>query len=235
MFLLSCCHCSPAKGTSKWSGLEGLHERTQGSLIEQTLREMASSEEFARTAADLKRLGQKRLTLKEKRARRRALDNLGVPGFHAFLQQQGVAITRVPADTLQLNIGLYCNQACVHCHVESSPKRCACRYVQAVIRFSGPVFPYCPPLVALLTPLVPLLLSFLSLVPALFSISLRFLFLDFPASAIPNSKDVPMPSPFPHAHTFFSRHPPCHMVADDHRVVIMRLLRLAVLQQGDDV
>lgn len=26
-------------------------------------------------------------------------------------------------DTLQLNIGLYCNQACSHCHVESSPRR----------------------------------------------------------------------------------------------------------------
>lgn len=23
----------------------------------------------------------------------------------------------------QLNIGLYCNQACSHCHVESSPRR----------------------------------------------------------------------------------------------------------------
>ncbi len=27
------------------------------------------------------------------------------------------------ATTLQLNIGLYCNQACTHCHVESSPLR----------------------------------------------------------------------------------------------------------------
>jgi hypothetical protein len=25
--------------------------------------------------------------------------------------------------SLQLNIGLYCNQACAHCHVDSSPKR----------------------------------------------------------------------------------------------------------------
>ena len=24
---------------------------------------------------------------------------------------------------LQVNVGLYCNQACNHCHVESSPKR----------------------------------------------------------------------------------------------------------------
>jgi sulfatase maturation enzyme AslB (radical SAM superfamily) len=26
-------------------------------------------------------------------------------------------------EVIQLNIGLYCNQACNHCHVESSPKR----------------------------------------------------------------------------------------------------------------
>ena len=24
---------------------------------------------------------------------------------------------------MQINVGLYCNQACTHCHVESSPKR----------------------------------------------------------------------------------------------------------------
>jgi radical SAM/Cys-rich protein len=30
---------------------------------------------------------------------------------------------RGQATILQLNIGLYCNQACSHCHVESSPKR----------------------------------------------------------------------------------------------------------------
>ena len=32
-------------------------------------------------------------------------------------------LKRSPATILQLNIGLYCNQACSHCHVESSPKR----------------------------------------------------------------------------------------------------------------
>ena len=40
------------------------------------------------------------------------------------MQERGVsALVRKPAATLQLNIGLYCNQACTHCHVESSPKR----------------------------------------------------------------------------------------------------------------
>ena len=32
-------------------------------------------------------------------------------------------MARRPAEILQLNIGLYCNQACNHCHVESSPER----------------------------------------------------------------------------------------------------------------
>jgi hypothetical protein len=32
-------------------------------------------------------------------------------------------LRRDPATVLQLNIGLYCNQACSHCHVESSPLR----------------------------------------------------------------------------------------------------------------
>ena len=32
-------------------------------------------------------------------------------------------LRRGDAAVLQLNIGLYCNQACSHCHVESSPLR----------------------------------------------------------------------------------------------------------------
>ena len=39
------------------------------------------------------------------------------------LQEAGVSpLVRRPTSILQLNIGLYCNQACKHCHVESSPK-----------------------------------------------------------------------------------------------------------------
>ena len=41
-----------------------------------------------------------------------------------FLQERGgIDMVRQQAAILQLNIGLYCNQACSHCHVESSPKR----------------------------------------------------------------------------------------------------------------
>jgi hypothetical protein len=32
-------------------------------------------------------------------------------------------LSHAPTTILQINIGLYCNQACVHCHVESSPLR----------------------------------------------------------------------------------------------------------------
>jgi radical SAM/Cys-rich protein len=42
----------------------------------------------------------------------------------ARIQNAGVSpLARSQATILQLNIGLYCNQACTHCHVESSPKR----------------------------------------------------------------------------------------------------------------
>lgn len=41
-----------------------------------------------------------------------------------YVQESGVSpLMRSQATIMQLNIGLYCNQACSHCHVESSPKR----------------------------------------------------------------------------------------------------------------
>lgn len=93
------------------------------SLIAETLKDMDEDEEFKATAANLKKLGQAKLTLDERKKRRRALDDMGVPAFHTFLEQRGVPLTRKMPTILQLNIGLYCNQACNHCHVESSPKR----------------------------------------------------------------------------------------------------------------
>uniref|UniRef100_A0A7S3AJT8 Radical SAM core domain-containing protein n=1 Tax=Haptolina ericina TaxID=156174 RepID=A0A7S3AJT8_9EUKA len=99
---------------------------TEGSLIEDTLKEMEADEEFQLTAKKLREVGQKRLTLEERRKRRRALDSIGVPDFMTFLSERGTqadALTRNPTTMLQINVGLYCNQACTHCHVESSPKR----------------------------------------------------------------------------------------------------------------
>lgn len=113
-----------------WTGLEGLEKRIaeEGSLVGSTLRGMAEDVEFQTTAKRLREEGQAKMTREEKKRRRRALDALGVPAFgryvaeHVGLEARAVAQRRSAA-VLQLNIGLYCNQACAHCHVESSPKR----------------------------------------------------------------------------------------------------------------
>ncbi|MPZ78567.1 MAG: radical SAM/Cys-rich domain protein [Deltaproteobacteria bacterium] len=47
-------------------------------------------------------------------------------------------LTRRAIDTLQVNMGRYCNQACIHCHVESGPTRTEMmnrETVDAVLRF----------------------------------------------------------------------------------------------------
>ena len=88
------------------------------------------------------RLGTAGMAREEKARRRRALDDLGVPDFMSFVSSDrddqdvddvgddddGIPVRdgkliRSSPSILQLNIGLYCNQACNHCHVESSPLR----------------------------------------------------------------------------------------------------------------
>ncbi|CAM9664522.1 unnamed protein product [Pylaiella littoralis] len=113
---------APAR-SSKWVGLEGLDERTAGSLIPETLQEMEKDEEFQLTAAKLKKMGQRKLTMEEKKMRRRALKDRGLPSFQQHVQDQAIKINREKSTIFQLNIGLFCNQACSHCHVESSPQR----------------------------------------------------------------------------------------------------------------
>jgi len=86
------------------------------SLVDQTLQELEQNP--APEAV---------LTKEERTMRRRALDDLGVPAFHTFMPSSALTsddrLTRKEPTLLQLNIGLYCNQACGHCHVESSPLR----------------------------------------------------------------------------------------------------------------
>jgi len=94
------------------------------SLIPETLREMSDDDEFITAQRRLKDLGQTALTKEERARRRRALDDLGVPSFETVvLDRGGEALVRKPTKILQVNIGLFCNQACAHCHVESSPLR----------------------------------------------------------------------------------------------------------------
>ena len=50
-----------------------------------------------------------------------------IPGnrisFGARLRREGVDLRRETLDTLQINVGKLCNQACRHCHVDAGPNR----------------------------------------------------------------------------------------------------------------
>lgn len=103
--------------------LKEMSGRTKGSLVPSSIQHVEEDEEHKTTAENLRKMGQERLTLEERKKRRRALDALGVPSFQDFLAGKGVELIKRDIEILQVNIGLYCNQACNHCHVESSPKR----------------------------------------------------------------------------------------------------------------
>jgi radical SAM/Cys-rich protein len=96
------------------------------SIVNQTLEELKVDVDFQDTEKRIEAVGLEGVSKEERIKRRRALNNLGIPPFSKFLRQQeqvqGMPRRKLPK-VLQLNIGLYCNQACRHCHVESSPLR----------------------------------------------------------------------------------------------------------------
>jgi radical SAM/Cys-rich protein len=47
---------------------------------------------------------------------------LPVEPFGQTLATHGLSLTRVKTTTLQVNVGVLCNQACRHCHLEAGPK-----------------------------------------------------------------------------------------------------------------
>lgn len=58
--------------------------------------------------------------------------------FAEKLQRAGRSLSRRAVDTLQVNLGRYCNLACIHCHVESGPSRTEMmsrETIDAVLRF----------------------------------------------------------------------------------------------------
>lgn len=105
------------------------------SLIPETIDQMETDTEFQELAKKISKVGVEGMTREERAKRRRALDELGVPNFMQFVVTQDEEenvhdghiknnrLYRSHPTILQLNIGLYCNQACTHCHVESSPLR----------------------------------------------------------------------------------------------------------------
>jgi sulfatase maturation enzyme AslB (radical SAM superfamily) len=46
-----------------------------------------------------------------------------VEPFRQTLAKHGLSLTREKTTTLQVNVGLLCNQACRHCHLEAGPNR----------------------------------------------------------------------------------------------------------------
>ncbi len=47
----------------------------------------------------------------------------GMASFHDTLMAHGLELTRAAVETLQINVGLRCNQLCRHCHLDAGPHR----------------------------------------------------------------------------------------------------------------
>ena len=66
--------------------------------------------------------------------------------FGQKLAEHGLELRAAAVETLQVNVGKLCNQACKHCHVDASPRRTeimtgevAEQVLEAVRRFRFPV------------------------------------------------------------------------------------------------
>ena len=46
-----------------------------------------------------------------------------IPPFSQTLAEHGIRLSRMPAQILQINTGLLCNQACKHCHLDAGPDK----------------------------------------------------------------------------------------------------------------
>jgi radical SAM/Cys-rich protein len=128
---------SPLRSSSSsLSGADHHHDMSK-SLVADTIASMGNDPERIELDERIARLGIVGVTREERARRRRALDELGVPDFMGFVSSdrrdldddvdggpvRDGRLRRSSPSILQLNIGLYCNQACNHCHVESSPLR----------------------------------------------------------------------------------------------------------------
>ncbi|MBM2846719.1 MAG: putative Fe-S oxidoreductase, partial [Bacteroidetes bacterium] len=54
--------------------------------------------------------------------------------FEKTLVERNLQLTPLQVETLQVNVGKLCNQACKHCHVDAGPKRTEMMSRQAVER-----------------------------------------------------------------------------------------------------
>jgi len=49
--------------------------------------------------------------------------NDGLPSFSRMLNRHGIQLMRTQTETLQVNVGLLCNQTCRHCHLSAGPEK----------------------------------------------------------------------------------------------------------------
>lgn len=55
--------------------------------------------------------------------RKEVVADVNVDPFHLTLSSHGLKLRREKTSTLQINVGLLCNQMCQHCHLEAGPRR----------------------------------------------------------------------------------------------------------------
>ena len=76
-----------------------------------------------KTMKQMKADGLTPYTVEERKELIAELNGLAFPNFKSKVLKSGQKLIRESCRVLQANIGLYCNQACTHCHVDSSPSR----------------------------------------------------------------------------------------------------------------
>jgi radical SAM/Cys-rich protein len=59
-------------------------------------------------------------------------DHSGVESFSDTLSKHCLELARAETHTLQINVGLICNQACRHCHLEAGPDRRECMSLETM-------------------------------------------------------------------------------------------------------
>src|SRR5581483_3345968 len=67
--------------------------------------------------------------------------------FERELRERGLALKRGPLQTLQINVGRKCNQACRHCHVDAGPWRTEILTRPVAERIAGWIARFRPPVV----------------------------------------------------------------------------------------
>lgn len=67
--------------------------------------------------------------------------------FEEKLNEHGLTLKRAKLQTLQINVGRKCNQACRHCHVDAAPWRTEMMNQETALRIGSWIYEYRPEVV----------------------------------------------------------------------------------------